>query len=170
MSHERKAWRKRARIESASHPQFAIGSERALNQELEFKHKAYAAGNLGALRDALIICSKEMIPLPGWLTSGLDELLVYEISAPHGRLSGWLKKYQRDMIDFARADAVEECRDHGLRWREVYVRASELLAREGDAVSEDAIEKSYKRFKRQSKQDPFRYHQLKYIRLSRVTK
>lgn len=46
-----------------------------IKQNLELKHTAFTAGNLGALKDALILCAKYSHPLPIWLGYALIDLV-----------------------------------------------------------------------------------------------
>jgi hypothetical protein len=98
------------------------------------------------------------VPLPSW---ALDVLRERHADAYHGaykRSAKWKRQYQQDMIDFDRAETVQACVEHGTLWKVVYEVASKMLEGTDASGKPDAIEKSYKRFKRRMKKDPFRYY------------
>ena len=140
-----------------------------IERELELKRLAFEAGNLGALLDALIICNQER-PLPEWAVLGLIDTFKDVLNKTRdGRR--WRRRYRQVLIDLERAETVQECRDHGIRWTdgEVYERAAEILTHTKSAAvgSARAIEKSYLRVKRNGARNPMEYHILRSIVLGR---
>ena len=144
-----------------------------VKRELEAKQRAYKAGNLGALQDALILCAEHNVTIPQWLAialfdMGKDAMRGEKHSGTHegkGRHSKWLQQYKDDMIDFERAEIVMECLEHGIDWDGVYLAAEAILQGGWAEGGPDAIEKSYKRFKKRSKENPYRYHIVRSVRL-----
>jgi len=136
-----------------------------IKREFETYRKAFAAGNEWGLADALTLCKEyPSVPLPSW---ALDVLRERHADAYHGaykRSAKWKKQYQQDMIDFDRAETVRECVEHGTPWKVVYENASKMLEGIVSSGKPDAIEKSYKRFKRRMKKNPFRYYIPRSIR------
>ena len=68
------------------------------------------------------------------------------------------------MIDMERAETVEQCRELEIPWRDVYAAAAAILNGTRATGGEDAMEASYKRYRRRSKKEPYRYHILRSIR------
>jgi hypothetical protein len=140
-----------------------------IDKELLSCKRAFENGNnLGALGDVLYYCSKYKKPLPEWATLAL--FVIYEDSirrampTKKGRNAAWEKQYIQDMKDLVRAETVEDCLDHDIKWDDVYYAAHRILEGTLDGGGEDAIEKAYKRYKQRSKKEPGRYKILKTIR------
>jgi len=146
--------------------------ERVLQRRLCLCQKAFEAGNLGVLQDALMLCCKYKRHLPEWLGIALqqltrDSLLGISSRKGQGRHARWLTQYKSDQIDFARADTVQECVDHNIRWVDAYYAASLSLQDTFAEGNEDAIEKSYKRYNRRIKKEPMRYKVLSCVRFQK---
>lgn len=138
------------------------GDEIAL--EIDSKQRAFQSGNQGAALDALILCCRFERPLPEWL--GLALIKAYKDllqETPQGRK--WLRRYRQDLVDFERVEALQEARARGFKWSpgpneiSVYDAAAKVLR----GTSPAAVRKSFQRFKRTSKETPFRYHVLSSI-------
>lgn len=162
----RKAWRRKNHepLIPTFPAEFPSNFEEFLTQELGYLEKAFVAGNKGALLDAVVLCLKHRMVFPEWLGLGvIDAIKENLVATPPGRK--WLKRFRQDMIDYERADWVEDSREHGLQWEEACTMAAEALQGTVAAGSEDAIKKSYQRFKRNYARDPSRYRLLKMVHL-----
>jgi hypothetical protein len=129
-----------------------------ITRELDTFRKAFEAGNEWGLADAMTFCKNHSVPLPSW---ALEAILARHADAYHGtykRTGKWKRQFRQDMIDFGRAETVQECREHGTLWKVVYEIASKMLEGTGCAGKPDAIEKSYKRFCKRMKTEPWRYY------------
>ncbi len=139
-----------------------------VNKRIDDCKSAFENGNLGALLDTLYYCGEYNKPLPEWTTLALldfvKQYLTGTLPKKPGRHAKWIKQYKADMIDLERAFNVQDCIEHGIKWDDVYGAVQEILKGTIYAGSEDAIEKSYKRFIRRNKQNPFRYQILKMVR------
>lgn len=137
-------------------------------EELELKRKTFEAGNEGALYDALKLCQDSRVTLPDWLFQALLGVLrerwIPSASKRRGRRARWLEGYKQDRIDSLRADTVLDALNHGIRWIDVYAVASSILEGTEAGSTPDGIEKSYKRYKRRLRKDPYRYHELRYVK------
>jgi hypothetical protein len=141
--------------------------EEWVKRQLGFFRKAFDAGNLGALLDAVILSTSAAGPLPPWIAKGLIEIFRTALrQSRDGRK--WLRRYRQDLIDSKRMSMVEAAREHGFAWKDAYEEASRQLRGTLSAGSENAVERSYKRFKKNSAENPFRYLQLETIVLARV--
>jgi hypothetical protein len=137
-----------------------------IQRELESFQKVFKAENEVGVWDALRFCKDHSVLPPPWL---FDALIVRERAVLFGeykRHGKWIKQFKQDMIDFERAEAVTECREHGAPWKVVYETAARMLewSRTGAQGKPDAIAKSYKRFQQRMKTDPCRYYIPRYIR------
>ena len=129
-----------------------------IQREFKTFQKAFEAGNEWGLADALTFCKEYSLLIPPW---ALDAILARHADTYHGaykRTGNWKRRFRQDMIDFARAGTVQECREHGTPWKVVYEIASKMLEGTDCAGKPDAIEKSYKRFMRRMKTEPWRYY------------
>ena len=139
-------------------------------KELSRCKKAFEAGNLAGLYDALCICKNEYIFVPEW---ALDASLKYfgnflcdTLEPKRGRHSKWKQQYREDMTDYHRAEAVKECSENSIPWDHVYYAASLILSGTFAAGAEHAIEASYKRYMKRSKINPFRYYKSQFIKIN----
>jgi hypothetical protein len=136
-----------------------------IQREFETYRKAFEAGNEWGLADAMTLCKEyPTVPLPSWALNALQERHADAYHGAYKRSAKWKRQYQQDMIDFGRADIVKDCIEHGTPWKVVYEIASKMLEGCPDAGNPDAIEKSYKRFTRRMKSDPWRYYIPRSIR------
>lgn len=139
--------------------------------ELELCQKAYEAGNLAGLYDILQLCGRIGKPLPEWalkaITIFFGDFLTDSLDKKRGRHSKWKTQYRQDMVDHRRAEAVQDCSEHSVSWDDggVYLAASEILSGTFAVGEKHAIEKSYKRYTKRSKQNPFRYYRSKFIKI-----
>ena len=136
-----------------------------IQRDLETFRKAFAAGNEAGLFDALVFCKREKLTLPDW---ALDASIIRQREYIFGetkRHAKWQRQFRQDMIDMGRAEMVKDCRDHGAPWKAVYDAASRMIGGTEDEGKPDAIEKSYKRFTRTMKSNPWRYYIPRFIRL-----
>ena len=130
----------------------------ALAEKLEKYRRGYHDGNMGALEAALNLCHDKAMPLPDWATQALRECLRREQRGESKGERGkrkWVARYTDDMKDLDRHSAVQDGREHGIRWMDVYAQASEVLY--GTPDHADAIEKSYKRVEQRMRTEPGRY-------------
>ncbi len=139
-----------------------------VDRELERCHRADEADVEGALSDVLYYCREYQRPLPEWASLKLSSVLKSSLCGngekKTGRHAKWIKEYKQDMTDYTRADCVNECREHGIKWSYAYIVASELLEGTFADGSADTIKKSYQRYKRRSAENPYRYIMLLTIR------
>ena len=130
--------------------------------------RAYSHGNKGAIFEAFLLCADHGEMLPKWLQLVLDDVIKEWLKRRGRNGRSWLDQYKQDMIDFWRYSAVEELRDHGIRWadtdKNIYELASELLSGSGAQCSPDTVKQSYRRVKKRSKDAPGRYMMLRSIR------
>lgn len=129
-----------------------------IQRELETFHKAFAAGNEWGFADALTFCKEHSVQLPSW---ALDTIRTRHADAYHGaykRTGNWKRRFQQDMIDFMRAETVQECREHGTPWKVVYEVAARMLEGTDCYGKPDTIKKSYGNFKNTMKTEPWRYY------------
>ena len=113
---------------------------------------------MGARRYALTFCKDYSVQLPSW---ALDAALARHADAYHGeyrRTGNWKRQFQQDMKDFARAETVQECREHRTPWKVVYEVASKMLEGTECGGKPDTIGKSYKRFLQRMETEPWRYY------------
>lgn len=136
-------------------------------REIERSRKAYEAGNLAGLYDMLCLCEALKMPLPEWalgaVTQYFGDFLCDSLDKKRGRNSKWKTQYRQDMTDCTRAETVRDCSEHSVPWDHVYYATSLILAGTFAAGAEHAIEASYKRYVKRSKQNPFRYYESKFI-------
>ena len=133
-------------------------------RELESFRQAFAAGNEAGLYDALVFCKRYALTLPEW---ALDASIVRQREFIYGqtkRHAKWQRQFRQDMIDMARAEMVQECRERRAPWREAFECASRMLAGTENEGGPDAMEKSYKRYVRTMKNNPLRYYVPQFIR------
>lgn len=69
------------------------------------------------------------------------------------------------MVDYWRAEEVAYVRNINVPWKHAYTAAAAILEGTPATGSDDAIEKSYKRYKKRSQTQPYRYHILRDVRL-----
>lgn len=143
---------------------------RLLQERLELKREAYSSGNLGALSDAFELCIQEEFELPDWVVSSIrsslhDRIAGSASTGSSGRHARWIQQYRHDMKDLERNDTVQNCVENGIPKVDAYYAASRLLLNSFAAGAPDTIEKSVKRYKKVTKEQPLRYHVLETVRL-----
>jgi len=148
-----------------------------LEKEIEHCRIVFEQGNKLALYDVMKYCLDFHKPLPQWALQEIMTLLGAPTFIKKGKekhpMEKELNRYIRDMVVYARADCVLECREHDIKWeandkknrRSVYAIASDLLKGTFASGSATAIEDSYKKYARTIKQEPFRYKILQSFRL-----
>jgi hypothetical protein len=165
----RKGWKKKSGDENPPSSPWEI--EDLIGSGFEACQLSYETGNYGALMDALVLCSEKKIPLPEWLALALIDLVKSAAkgfpSMRRGNLFRWEARIKHDLIDMKRSETVMELRESGVFWSDVYGHASEILEKTESwaAGGEEAIQKSYKRFKRNVKLNPGRYYLPESIKL-----
>lgn len=147
-----------------------------IDEDLGWLKKAYEHGNEGALQDALLICYKYKTLPPDWMFEALGAQGVRYLKGerpgaqekkkgrPNRDSVPWLERREKDMIDMERAEAVMECLDHGFGWRQVYKVASRIIDGSKAEGSAETIRASYKAYKKNMKENPWRYMMLKTVR------
>lgn len=138
-----------------------------IGSELERCRRAFETGNIGAIEDVLYYCGRHQKPLPQWayikLLNITRDFIFRAQQNKKGRNARWITQHRQDIIDFTRAECVQECRTHGFKWHgdkntsSVYEKTSDLLKGTFAEGSEHAIKKSYERYKKRSKENPLRY-------------
>ena len=72
-----------------------------VEKKLSRLERAYAAGNFGALYEAVCWCNEDDFPPPKWVMNGVEEELgAYMfglVVGKPGRHSTWIKKYRQDL-------------------------------------------------------------------------
>ena len=128
----------------------------------EILERLWRNGSMAALIEALYISQRCRIPLPGWTSKAihtvLDELVRGNLQGRMGRHSAWFKQYTQDMIDFERYELIMKLREEGVKWKDVYQTASDLLEGADSAGKAGTMKAAYKRFKRRERSSPWRYH------------
>lgn len=85
------------------------------DRELSRCERAWSAGSVPAIVDALILCHREQHPIPQWLATGAVNLIAMlfrgESLKRRGRLGKATTRYHSHMKDFVRWDTVRELRD-----------------------------------------------------------
>lgn len=171
----RRAWRKKKEEEPIFFS-FPGDKEVALASRLKVLGEAYRQGNLGAMLEALLLCSspdkmffsqaaKDPRPLPEWLTQALADLIKDRLFRKERNGRSWMDQRLQDMIDETRSETVDYARDLGIQWIHVYQAASELLAGSKAEGSPEKIKESRKRVKDRSENSPFCYMNLYAIRI-----
>ena len=83
--------------------------------QIAIRKKAYDAGVLAALYDAISICMLEQIPAPSWVLAAmldiLEKAVAGKLSNRRGRTGNPLAKYRADLVHYTRWDAVTEVRE-----------------------------------------------------------
>ena len=147
--------------------------EKLAERELNTREKAFNSGNLGALKDAVALCHEYKIPLPNWVAVGLHDalnVLITDDKDEFKRWAKWRREYRQDMLDYAVYEDVKDAREHGASWQdgEIYAIAaainSKVLEEDGGAKA-NTIEKTYKKVNARMSENPFRYFQLKTVKL-----
>lgn len=137
-------------------------------QQHENLKRLYEHGSLAALIDALGVSSRCQIPLPRWAAIGIatviDELITGKSDSRVGQHAKWLRQYHDDMNDLRRYETITELREHGVKWKDVYQSAADMLEGSAAECGPDAMETAYKRYKRRERQTPWRYHIYSYYR------
>mgnify|MGYP000212044235 CR=1 FL=1 len=82
-----------------------------------------------------------------------------------GRNTKWIQQYKQDMIDYIRADTIDECRDHEIAWVDVYDAAYAILKGSRAVGGPDAMEKSYKRNKKRGESQPKLYYNIRSVQM-----
>ena len=139
--------------------------EEYLRRELQTLQKVFEAGNEAGLYDAIVLCGENSAPLPQWALEAVLDRQRELIRGENNRRAAWQRRYRQDMIDYVRAEMVQEERELGTPWKLVYEKVSNLLRGTGCEGGKDTIEGSYKRFVRTFKVDPSRYYVSRWIYL-----
>ena len=126
-----------------------------IERDLEFYRQAFKAGNRGVLVDALLLCERCDVRRPKWLSTANLEATYAWLEGPQSQ--EWRNRYEKDQIDRERTYTVEQLRDQGIAWEEVFDKAQDKLAGTEAAGSASAIKRSYERFIKNSAEDPYRY-------------
>jgi len=138
-----------------------------VDKVLEHLQKVYESGNFVGLYDAVALSIHLNRPLPQWAGNGaLDtfvEFIKPDTNKKRGRHSHWLTKYKEDLIDYIRADTVKLHREHyGVLSELVFEAALLTLCTDNPgaakAESAGAIKKSYERYLKRVKENPYRYY------------
>ena len=84
-------------------------------RELYVREKAFKAGVVAALYDAILICLETDLPSPKWVQIGtarlMEEVFSGGLERKKGRTGNPFARYRNDIIHYARWDAVTEARD-----------------------------------------------------------
>lgn len=85
-------------------------------RELKACERAYNAGNLSALYDAIIICKQGNIPFSSWVANAMMKTLERQFAGKFatgiGRKGNPKSSYQTDLKHFMRWDIVKYVREH----------------------------------------------------------
>lgn len=126
---------------------------------LERLHKR---GSIPALIEAMKVASRCRVSLPVWASKGivkvLDELCRNDFEGRKGRNANWVKEYHQDMIDLERYETILKLREKGVKWKDVYETASQVLEETEAKGSDATMQKAYKRVKQREQSAPWRYH------------
>lgn len=133
-----------------------------IEQELHFLQKVFADGNEAALLDMLCMCREHSIPLPTWALAAVIERQREYILGDNKRHAKWLSRFRQDQIDLARAKVVQGFLHDGADYKNVFELAAAFLEKTACPGGKDAVEKSYKRFKKVQKKSPSRYYTPRY--------
>ncbi len=83
-------------------------------RELKVREKAFEAGIVAALYDAILICLEADLPSPKWVQIGtarlMKEMFSGGLERKKGRTGNPFARYRNDMIHYARWDAVMDAR------------------------------------------------------------
>jgi hypothetical protein len=131
-----------------------------IRRELRRYEIGWRGGVATALADGLAFCQQWRVAPPAWIVDGVRA--VTSGSAPSkgpGRRS-----HDSDLIDYARWDAVTECRDRRgeseipTTWEATYFEVSKMFAGTNAAGETDTIKKSYQRVEQRMRLIPGRYY------------
>lgn len=131
--------------------------------KLEEYRQIYSAGNEAGLFDALCFCREYPCPLPKWALDAVIDRQQEILFGDNKRTKRWQRQYRQDMADYVRAELIQELRDRGTPWREVYKLAAHMLNGEG-ACGPNAMKDGRDRYNRISKNSPERYYLPRYIK------
>ena len=85
-------------------------------RQLGVCERAYNAGVLAALYDAICLCVERELPPPPWLMvamrNTLEKVLIRKFSDGKGRTGNPVARYRADLIHYTRWDTVDSLRDH----------------------------------------------------------
>jgi len=115
--------------------------------------RAVAEGNNSAVAHGVFVCHVLQKPLPDWLFSAVLKLLPNADNMARSKLN----RRRQDMIDMTRYTRVIGARERGIGWVDVFNEVSRELHGTWSAAGPDAIERSYKNFKRRFKTQSGRY-------------
>jgi hypothetical protein len=171
-----KAWKKKKTNNQERSLHASPGDpEQYIMREIDMLRRAYKQGNLGAMLEALILCSdprkmryfRQMAsnprPLPEWLTAELLKIIKAHLCRRGTNGRSWMNQYVQDCIDYARYELVKEAREHGIPWRDINDVVSELLAGTKAEGAPGTIRESYRRVKERCAITPLRYKWLSAI-------
>ena len=133
-----------------------------MERHLDGSRRTFEAGNLAGLLDALLWCQLHEQAVPNWARDGAIEMVTAQLTGAgiengKGRHARWITRSRQDMIDYARVDTIEECRENGIRGERAFEAASKILQGTWAKGSPNTMESSLKRFQRRSKKNPLRY-------------
>jgi hypothetical protein len=173
------------RIEDGPVPNL-LGLDEFYARRLAEMSRAWEAGNVFGLTDAVLLCDDEGIPLPRWALRVLARMIRGTLAGQKPRRGPHrpIAKSLGDLRDFSRYEAVEECREHRekdhdrdsndcfilkVKGRDIFQQASILLSGVKDFAgnhvggSDEVIKQSYYKVKRNLKLNPDRYYLCAYL-------
>lgn len=142
----------------------------SLNRKLAILEKAYHAGNLGALNDAVYWCNSHKQPLPEWAVIGLQESLIalaLNKKSILSKWSKWLRDYKQKMSDYEIYETVLAARKNGAEWEDSYeIAAAELSGKleEDGGKKPNTVRDRYKETANRIEANPYQYTLLRTFR------
>jgi hypothetical protein len=139
----------------------------SLDRNLDLLEKAYVAGNLGALKDAVYWCNCHKQPLPNWAVLGLYQSIN---TLAKGEKIGlklwrdWARQYRQNINDYEVYEYVIDAREQGAEWGDVYEIAAAMISNKSEVeggAKANTIEKTYKRVTKRLKENPLQYYLLR---------
>ena len=139
-----------------------------LEKELYSLQGAYQAGCLGALNDVLFYCNNHSAALPDWAAKELHLQMkaVFKGDKEYlNKWSAWSRRYKKDIQDYGLYEAVQQAREHGAEWDDVYDIAASIEHNRVNTSQKETVKKAYKRVLARLKVEPFRYKILRSVRV-----
>jgi hypothetical protein len=155
-----------------------LGLDRArfIERTLARHESAWRAKSPAALVDAIAFCARVKCPPPEWLVTAFRAVVPHwakraKIRRGPGAYNTLQERFDQDMIDYTRWDALTELRERrqelqdvlrkrwgGTSWLKCYAAVADHLAKTPAAGGPDAVKKSYQRVNRNIKKgDVARY-------------
>ncbi|HEY9080484.1 hypothetical protein [Magnetovibrio sp.] len=120
-----------------------------LKERWDLQCTFYKAGVIAALYDALQLARDSGQSPPEWAIEGalavVGERLKFGFTIGKGAKGNELSNYQKNMSHFRRWQVVQRLRSQGIKWDDVFIKATKYLKDTFAEAGPSAIQKSYSR-------------------------